>query len=125
MPVRFTYAGVALMMAVALVLFPMADTTAEALVVASIFGTAVGGILVVPVVAYANYFGRRSLSVIRGVTEPFVSLGQAIGALFSGIIYDVTGSYKDAFLILAILGLATIAMLLATREPRRVGAGSP
>ena len=124
-PVRFTYAGVALMMAVALVLFPMADTTAEALVVASIFGTAVGGILVVPVVAYANYFGRRSLSVIRGVTEPFVSLGQAIGALFSGIIYDVTGSYKDAFLILAILGLATIAMLLATREPRRVGAGSP
>ncbi|MAN94626.1 MAG: hypothetical protein CL700_10550 [Chloroflexi bacterium] len=124
-PVRFTYAGVALMMAVALVLFPMADTTAEALVVASIFGTAVGGILVVPVVAYANYFGRRSLSVIRGVTEPLVSLGQAIGALFSGIIYDVTGSYKDAFLILAILGLATIAMLLATREPRRVGAGSP
>ena len=124
-PVRFTYAGVALMMAVALVLFPIADTTAEALVVASIFGTAVGGILVVPVVAYANYFGRRSLSVIRGVTEPFVSLGQAIGALFSGIIYDVTGSYKDAFLILAILGLATIAMLLATREPRRVGAGSP
>jgi MFS family permease len=124
-PVRFTYAGVALMMALALVLFPMADTTAEALVVASIFGTAVGGILVVPVVAYANYFGRRSLSAIRGVTEPFVSLGQAIGALFSGIIYDVTGSYKDAFLILAILGFATIAMLLATREPRRVGAGSP
>ena len=124
-PVRFTYAGVALMMAVALVLFPIADTTAEALVVASIFGAAVGGILVVPVVAYANYFGRRSLSAIRGVTEPFVSLGQAIGALFSGIIYDVTGSYKDAFLILAILGLATIAMLLATREPRRVGAGSP
>ena len=124
-PVRFTYAGVALMMAVALILFPMADTTVEALIVASIFGAAVGGILVVPVVAYANYFGRRSLSAIRGVTEPFVSLGQAIGALFSGIIYDVTGSYKDAFLILAILGLATIAMLLATREPRRVGAGSP
>jgi sugar phosphate permease len=119
-PVRFTYAGVALMMAVALVLFPIADTTAEALVVASIFGAAVGGILVVPVVAYANYFGRRSLSAIRGVTEPFVSLGQAIGALFSGIIYDVTGSYKDAFLILAILGFATIAMLLATRAPSRV-----
>jgi MFS family permease len=120
-PVRHTYAGVALMMAVALVLFPIADTTAEALIVASIFGMAVGGILVVPVVAYANYFGRQSLSAIRGVTEPFVSLGQAIGAVFSGIIYDVTGSYKDAFLILGILGFATIAMLLATRAPRNVG----
>jgi len=118
-PVRYTYAGVALMMAVALVLFPIADTTAEALIVASIFGMAVGGILVVPVVAYANYFGRQSLSAIRGVTEPFVSLGQAIGAVFSGIIYDVTGSYKDAFLILGILGFATIAMLLARRAPRK------
>jgi MFS family permease len=120
-PVRFTYAGVALMMAIALVLFPSADTTIEALAVAAIFGAAVGGILVVPVVAYANYFGRRSLSAIRGVTEPFVSLGQAIGAVFSGIIYDVTGSYKDAFLILSILGFATIGMLLLTRAPVRPG----
>ena len=119
-PVRFTYAGVALIMAVALVLFPVADTTIEALAVAAIFGAAVGGILVVPVVAYANYFGRRSLSAIRGVTEPFVSLGQAIGAVFSGIIYDVTGSYKDAFLILSILGFATIGMLLLTRAPRKM-----
>ena len=118
-PVRYTYAGVALTMAVALMLFPMADTTIEALAVASMFGAAVGGILVVPVVAYADYFGRRSLSAIRGVTEPFVSLGQAIGALFSGIIYDVTGSYNDAFIVLSILGFATIAMLLVTRAPKR------
>ncbi len=122
-PVRFTYAGVALMMAVALILFPLADSTIEALAVAGLFGMAVGGILVVPVVAYANYFGRRSLSAIRGVTEPFVSLGQAIGAIFSGIIYDVTGSYKDAFLILSIVGFATIAMLLLTREPVRPKVG--
>ncbi len=120
-PVRFTYAGVALMMAVALVLFPSADSVIEALAVAAIFGAAVGGILVVPVVAYANYFGRRSLSAIRGVTEPFVSLGQAIGAILSGAIYDVTGSYEDAFLILAILGFATIGMLLLTRAPVRPG----
>ena len=119
-PVRYTYAGVALMMAVALILFPIADTIVEALTVAAIFGMAVGGILVVPVVAYANYFGRQSLSAIRGVTEPLVSLGQAIGAVFSGIVYDVTGSYKDAFLILGILGFATIGMLLATSAPKKM-----
>ena len=119
-PVRYTYAGVALMMAVALILFPIADTIVEALTVAAIFGMAVGGILVVPVVAYANYFGRQSLSAIRGVTEPLVSLGQAIGAVFSGIVYDVTGSYNDAFLILGILGFATIGMLLATSAPKRM-----
>ena len=118
-PVRYAYAGVALIMAAALVLFTMADTAIEALIVASIFGTAVGGILVLPVVAYANYFGRGSLSIIRGVTEPFVSWGQAIGGLFSGIIYDVTGSYKLAFVVLAMVGFATIGLLLATRAPTR------
>jgi sugar phosphate permease len=118
-PVRYTYAGVALMMSGALVLFTMADTAVEALAVAAIFGTAVGGILVVPVVAYANYFGRGSLNTIRGVTEPFVSLGQAIGGLFSGIVYDVTGSYRDAFIVLAIVGAATIALLLSTRAPTK------
>ena len=120
-PVRYGYAGLGLTMAVALSLFPLADTAIKAFFVASVFGTAVGGILVVPAVAYANYFGRGSLSAIRGVTEPFVSLGQAIGALFSGIVYDVTGSYRDAFLILAILGFATIGMLLLTRAPVRPG----
>ena len=123
-PVRYTYPGVALMMAAALVLFTMADTVIEALIVASIFGTAVGGILVVPVVAYANYFGRGSLSTIRGVTEPFVSLGQAIGGLFSGVIFDVTGSYKLAFVVLAIVGFATIGLLLATRAPTRPSVAS-
>ena len=117
-PVRYGYAGVAAMMATALVLFPFANTAIEALFVASLFGAAVGGILVVPVVAYANYFGRQSQSAIRGVTEPFVSLGQAIGALFSGIIYDVTGSYKPAFIVLAVIGLVTVTMLLMTRPPK-------
>ena len=106
------------MMAIALVLFPFANTGIEALFVASLFGGAVGGILVVPVVAYANYFGRQSQSALRGVTEPFVSLGQAIGALFSGIVYDVTGSYRLAFIVLAIIGFVAVAMLLMTRPPK-------
>ena len=120
-PVRYGYAGVALTMAVALSLFPLADTAIKAFFVASVFGTAVGGILVVPAVAYANYFGRGSLSAIRGVTEPFVSLGQAIGALFSGIVYDVTGSYTYAFIVLATVGFVTIAILLMTRAPKKSG----
>ena len=116
-PVRYTYAGVALLMTAALALFTIADTPVEALVAASMFGGAVGGILVVPVVAYADYFGRRSLGAIRGVTEPFVSLGQAIGAVFSGLIFDFTGSYHYAFAILAGLGFATMFLLLLAKPP--------
>ena len=118
LPVRYSYAAVAAVMAAALILFPLADTIWEALLVASLFGASVGGILVVPVVAYANYFGRQSLGAIRGMTEPFVSLGQAIGALFSGLVFDLTGSYHLAFIILTMFGIAAIALILLTTPPQ-------
>jgi len=117
-PVQYTYSAVALLMTAALALFTIADTPVEALVAASMFGVSVGGILVVPVVAYADYYGRRSLAAIRGVTEPFVSLGQAIGAVFSGLIFDSTGSYHYAFASLAVLGFATMNVLLVAKPPR-------
>ena len=78
--VSYTYAMVALVMAVALALFVFADTVLLGYIAAGLFGLAVAGILVVPAVAYANFF---SLGTIRGVTEPFTSLGQAIGAVSS------------------------------------------
>ncbi len=115
--VRYCYAAVAVVMVVALFLFPSVNTVWQALLVASLFGVSVGGILVVPAVAYANYFGRRSIGVIRGVTEPFVSLGQAIGVVFSGLVFDITGSYHFAFITLAVFGIAAIGLILLTKPP--------
>ena len=117
-PVRYCYAAVALLMAAALALFPVVNSIWEALLTASIWGVAVGGILVVPAVAYANYFGRQSIGAIRGITEPFVSLGQAVGAVFSGLVFDLTGSYHAAFITLAVLGVATIGLILLTKPPQ-------
>ena len=122
--VRYCYAAVAVVMVVALFLFPSVNTVWQALLVASLFGVSVGGILVVPAVAYANYFGRRSIGVIRGVTEPFVSLGQAIGAVFSGLVFDITGSYHFAFITLAVFGIAAIGLSLMT-EPPHLAAKAP
>jgi predicted MFS family arabinose efflux permease len=112
--VSYTYAIVALVMATASGLFVVADTIALAFCAAGLFGLAVAGILVVPAVAYANFFGRQSLGTIRGVTEPFTSLGQAIGAVASGLVYQFSGGYGIAFVIYAVLGaIAALALLLA------------
>ena len=118
-PVRYALAGVAAVMASASALFITADSNIEALAYASLFGFSLGGILVVPPVVFANYFGRNSLGSIRGVTEPFTSLGQAIGAVFSGAIFDLTGSYSIAFTTYSVLGIMTIVFILAARPPRR------
>ena len=117
MRVSYTYAIVALVMAIACALFVVADTVALAFFAAALFGVAVAGILVVPAVAYANFFGRQSLGTIRGVTEPFTSLGQAIGAVASGLVYQFAGSYSIAFVIYAVLGTITALALLLARPP--------
>ena len=124
MQVSYTYAIVALVMAVACGLFVVADTVVTAFVAAGLFGIAVAGILVVPPVAYANFFGRQSLGTIRGVTEPFTSLGQAIGAVASGLVYQFAGGYGIAFVIYAVLGALTAAALLLARPPRHPAASA-
>ena len=118
MPIRYVFAGVALLMAISIALFATVDTAAEAYGYAFLFGAAVGGIIVVPPVAYADYFGRQSLGAIRGVTEPFVALGQAIGSVLSGVVFDITGTYQSAFLGYAVLGLAVILLLLLAKPPQ-------
>ena len=126
MRVSYTYAIVALVMALACGIFVVADTVLLTYLAAGLFGVAVAGILVVPPVAYANFFGRQSLGTIRGVTEPFTSLGQAIGAVASGLVFHFTGgSYVIAFVIYTALGVLTAAALLLARPPRHPSAAAP
>ena len=115
---RFVMAAVALNLAVGAFLFTLTDTTAEALAFSAFFGFGLGGMLVVPPVAYADYFGRAALGTIRGITEPFTTLGQAVGVLIPGLIFDFVGgeSYLPFFFVAGFVGiLAAVASLFATR----------
>lgn len=119
--VSHTYALAALVMTLGLAVFIVADTALLGFLAAGVFGVAVAGILVVPPVAYANFFGRQSLGTIRGVTEPFTSLGQAIGAVSSGLVFHFAGgSYTGAFVAYAALGALTAGALLLARPPQRL-----
>ncbi len=120
---RYAMAGIAACVAVASALFIIAGSTAEILVYSAVFGFGVGGLLSVPPVAYADYYGRRSLGAIRGVTEPLTSFGQAIGAVLAGVIYDITESYALAFLTFAILSGLAMLLVLFARPPRRWAKG--
>ena len=81
-------AAVAVVMAAASFLFTTTNTAAEALGYSALFGFGLGGILTVPPVAYADYYGRASLGTIRGITEPFTTFGQAVGVMIPGIVFD-------------------------------------
>ena len=104
--------------------FIIAGSTAEILIYSVFFGFGVGGLLSVSAVAYAGYYGRRSLGVMRGVTDPLTSFAQAIGAVVSGVIFDLTESYLLAFIAFAVLGGAATVLVLFARPSLRATAAA-
>lgn len=117
-PVRAVYGGVCILVAGVALLFLTVDSAPTAFLMVFLFGIGLGGMLVLPPVAYARYFGRQAQGRIRGVVEPFVTLGQAVGAVFAGAVYDATRSYAMAFLTFAAVALAAGALVVMARPPR-------
>jgi OFA family oxalate/formate antiporter-like MFS transporter len=95
------------------------DSTASALVAAALIGSVSSGSNVIIAIMYANYFGRNSLGRIRGVSETGVLLGQAVGPLLAGIIFDSRGSYSLVFLLFGGIALTSSLVVLKAKPPVR------
>ena len=116
--VKSVYILLNLWLGFAALLFLFVESITLAFPVALIFGIGLGGLLVVPPVAIANYFGRKSLGTIRGITEPFVSFGQSVGAISAGIIFDMRDSYEMTFPVFTIIGIiGAILMIFLKKIP--------
>lgn len=89
----------------------------SAFAVACLLGIVAAGGNVIPPVAFASYFGRRSIGSIRGVSETGVQVGQTIGALFSGLVFDMSGSYAAAFITFSALGFLGAVIINSSGPP--------
>ena len=54
----------------------------------------------------ADYFGRRAIGMIMGVSAVVVAIGQVAGPLVAGIFVDLLGDYQVGFTTLALVSLA-------------------
>jgi len=62
----------------------------------------------------ADYFGRRSIGMIIGLSSLITVVGQIGGPLLAGAFADWTGNYRAGFTLLAVLaGLGSLFFLLA------------
>jgi len=87
---------------------------------AIIFGFASGGMAASESPLAAWLFGLTSHGLIYGVVHLGFTAGAAVGPVLTGYIFDLTGSYKWAFLLcaaFAIAGIVLAALLHPTRRP--------
>ena len=90
--------------------------------ISGLFGLVQGGIVPSYAIVIREYLPAREAGMRFGVVIMATLFGMAFGGWISGVIFDVTGSYRAAFANGALWNLlnACIALALLTRGARRV-----
>jgi MFS family permease len=118
-PVRVLLAFAGLSTALGALATALSGSLGWGLVAAGALGNGVGGMLFLLRLTWADYYGRRHLGAIRGLTLPVQVGGQALGPVLSGFIFDATGSYRPAFFLFAAVTILVSLTVLAGTPPKK------
>jgi MFS family permease len=113
---------------VALLLFLPFDGLASLYVVSAMFGLFQGGIVPSYAIIVREYFPPREAGVRTGIVLMATLFGMALGGWVSGAIFDLTGSYRAAFMngiAWNLLNLTIAIWLLRRSFATRILATSP
>ncbi|MEK7217063.1 MAG: MFS transporter, partial [Chloroflexota bacterium] len=117
-PIQYTLMLWGTLMTLAISVMLLVNSTVLALAAASCFGIAMGGSAPLGTLAWARYYGRRSLGSITGVASLISIINDIAGPLMPSLVFDLTGSYHGAFVGTAIGCLAGVAMFAIAGPPR-------
>ena len=105
--------------AAAFVLVLFADTPVLVMIWAVFYGFVQGAANPLQRLIFADYFGRRHLGSIEGVSRAVQNIAQAAGPLVVAAVYDSTNSYHVIFTIFIGMNLAAMVFIALARAPRR------
>ena len=76
-----------------------------------------GGTVPVRFAILADYFGRKSYGALVGLTMTLTAVFGIIGPIFTGLVFDLTGSYRMAFIVVGVVSLTAVPMTLLVKRP--------
>ena len=109
--------------AVALLLYLLLDGLTPLYVISALFGLFQGGIVPMYAIIVREYFPPRQAGTLVGLVIMSTIFGMAVGGWMSGAIFDLTGSYWQAFangFAWNVLNAAIVLLLLRRHRARRV-----
>ena len=68
-----------------------------------IYGLTYGGCIPLMMSFRGDIFGRKNFAQMSGLMSPFRMIGNVVGPVLAGYLFDVTGSYRIAFIAFAVL----------------------
>ena len=118
-PVRYLLVVQALLTAVSIVLFLNITSVTTLVIAGASHGLALGGFFIMRPLIIANYFGRQNLGAINGILRPFVTLSGAVSPLLIAGMFDIFGSYREAFLLATLTWVLAAGVVFLAAPPRR------
>ncbi len=97
---------------VALLLYLLFDGLASLYVVSALFGLFQGGIVPMYAIIVRQYFSPQEAGTRLGIVLMATLFGMALGGWMSGALFDVTGSYRAAFVNGLIWNLLNVSIAL-------------
>ena len=109
---------------VALVFYLVADSLTSMYLASALFGLFQGGIVPSYAIIVREYFPPREAATRVGLAVSSTIVGMALGGWMGGVLFDMTGSYRAAFIngIAWNVVNAAIAWWLLSRQMRRTAA---
>ena len=100
-----------LLLIISLLWLQVAETLWMLFLFACIYGLAHGGLFTTVSPIVAEIFGIKAHGTILGIVVCFGTTGGAIGPIFTGQLFDMTGSYAPAFLTFIIIITCSLGIL--------------
>ena len=117
MPNRYVIAISQTILAAAMAFTLAMSQSWQAYVYGGVLGLTSGLHLPISSVIWANYYGRRHLGSIRGMSYIGMVSFSALGPLPFGLLFDITDSYRLPLLVFLALPIASTAAALLARPP--------
>jgi sugar phosphate permease len=117
LPKQWVMALALTFVAVSLALFSTVHHAWQLAYVLPFFGLGFGGMIPVRSTLQADYFGLKAFGAIQGLVLTISTFGGFVGPVLAGWLYDVSDSYRLAFLLLAAGPLAAVPLMLSARAP--------
>ena len=105
------------LISVSLVMFATLREPWQLIYTLPVFGIGFGGIIPVRSSLQAEFFGLKAFGAIQGLTLTVSTVGAFLGPILAGWLYDVSDSYRLAFLLLAAGPAIAIPMIITARPP--------
>ncbi len=91
------------------------DPVYVVIIFAAFLGIIFGGFIGLNPLLWPNYFGRKFIGSIKGTFTPFVTVSSALGPLWINYIFDKTGKYDLAYIILMVTWLVFVGLMFLAK----------